>query len=127
MAISVDWRVLTRTAGFHVRGDAIEVRFDDGRSQRVRVEEEEVETIRIWTVAARRADVDRIDHPELYAWLRNRLVDLIDFRVDRDGRIIGEASIATPGLTAEEWALYVRAVARSADRLEYLLSGRDIE
>jgi hypothetical protein len=121
------WKELTRAAGLEVRGETIHVRFGDERGQQVHVAEEEPGTIRVWTVAARRAAVQRLDNPELYAWLRNRLVDLVDFRVDREGQLIGEASVATPGLTAEEWALHVRTVARASDRLEYLLSGRDVE
>lgn len=122
------WEALTRAAGLEVRGSTIEVRFRDGRSHRLRVtEDEEPGSLRVWTVVAGRGDVERIGEAELYTWLRNRLVDLVDFRVDRDGRLIGEASVATPGLTAEEWGLYVRTVASASDRLEYLLTGRDAE
>jgi hypothetical protein len=127
VAPSFDWKSLTRAAGLDVHDNAIEVRFADGRIQRLQVADDAAGTIRLWTVVARRAVVEQLKNPELYAWLRNRLVDLVDFRIDREGRMIGEASVATSGLAAEEWALYIRTVASASDRLEYLLTGRDSE
>jgi hypothetical protein len=58
-------------------------------------------------------------------WRRNRVTELVGFRLDRRGRIIGEAVLPSPGLTAKEWDLYVRAVARACDRFEYVLTGQD--
>jgi len=124
---SLDWKSLTRAAELDLCGDAIEVRFADGRIQRLQVTDDAAGTIRVWTVGSRRAEIEEVKNPRLYAWLRNRLVDLVDFRIDREGRMIGEASIATPELTADEWALYIRTVASASDRLEYLLTGQDSE
>lgn len=123
----LDWRALTREAGLDFRGEAIEVRFGDERSRQVHVGQDELGTVRVWTVVARPTETEKLDNPELYVWLRNRLLDLVDFRVDSNGRLIGEASVATPGLTAAEWGLYVRTVALASERLKYLLTGRDIE
>lgn len=122
-----DWRDLSRKAGLVVGGEAIEMRFSGERSQLVYVVEEDSETNWIWTVVAGRAAIQDVKDLELRAWIRNRFVDLVDFRIDRDGRLICEAAVATAGLKAEEWGLYVRTVAQAADRLEYLLTGRDIE
>ena len=41
------------------------------------------------------------------------------------GRLVGETWVPLAGLHAGEWATYVRALAWSCDRLEYLLTGRD--
>jgi hypothetical protein len=59
--------------------------------------------------------------------VRNRHVDVVDFRIDGHGRLIAEAVVATEGLTPDEWRLYALAIATAADQLEYLLTGRDVE
>ena len=52
---------------------------------------------------------------------------MIEFRVDRRGRLVGEAWVPKPGLDADEFLLYVRRVAEECDRFEYILTGRDVE
>jgi hypothetical protein len=103
------------------------VQATDGRVQLVSVREEERGALRVWTIVARRSVLEGLDKPELLAWIRNRHLDLVDFRIDFHGRLVGEAVVATDGLTAEEWGIYVRTVVHAADRLEYLLTGRDAE
>ena len=63
----------------------------------------------------------------IQVWLRNRATALVGFRIDSRGRLVGEALVPKAGLTAEEFQIYVRAVAVQCDRLEYLLTGRDQE
>ena len=122
-----DWRDLTRRAGLKLQDGAIEVKAGAGRVQHLSVAEEEVDTIRVWTMVARRSVVEALEKPELVAWIRNHHVDLVDFRIDSQGRLVGEATVPMAGLTVEEWSMYVRIVAQASDRLEYLLTGRDIE
>lgn len=124
---NVDWKDLSRRAGLRLREGAIEVHGADERVQRVSVAEDESGSLRIWAVVARRSVVERLHKPELVAWVRNRHVEIVDFRIDGHGRLIAEAVAATAGLTAEEWGFYARMVATTADRLEYLLTGRDVE
>src|SRR5687768_770635 len=62
------------------------------------------------------AEMDR--SAQLDAWHRNRSVKLVGFRVDARGRLVAEARVPKHGLTAEEFRLYVMAVATEADRLE---------
>ncbi len=78
-------------------------------------------------MVAHRSVVEKLHKPELVAWVRNRHVEIVDFRIDAHGKLIAEAVVATAGLTAGEWGFYARMVATTADRLEYLLSGRDVE
>jgi hypothetical protein len=59
------------------------------------------------------------------AWERNRTSDLVGFKIDGRKCLIGEACVPTAGLTADEWGTHVRHVARTCDRMEYLLTGRD--
>jgi hypothetical protein len=122
-----NWRKMSREAGFSVVGGEIDVTFGDERKHRVTVEERpDRNELRLWAVAARPAMLpDDPNGPHVHAWKRNRLSDLVGFKIDGRGRLIGEAWVPLAGLDAEEWALYVRTVARACDRVEYLLSGRD--
>lgn len=122
-----DWRKMSREAGFAVLGDEIEVAFADSRRHRVTVEERsDRRELRLWAVAARPAMVpDDPEGPNVHAWTRNHFSDLVGFKIDGRGRLVGEAWVPLAGLDTEEWAVYVRTVARACDRVEYLLSGRD--
>lgn len=122
-----DWRGLSRDAGFKVSGDEITVMFSDGRQHRVAVEEPpEREELRLLAVAAKPSMLPAdADGPHLFAWRRNRFSDLVGFKIDGRGRLVGETWVPLAGLDAGEWALYVRTLAQACDRVEYLLSGRD--
>lgn len=124
-----DWRRLCREAALKVEDSTIRVRFADGRSHSVSVEgDPDAADLRLWAVAAPPSAVKGAgENPQLVAWTRNRASDLVGFKVNGRGRLIGEAWVPTAGLDAEEWAIYVQAVARTCDRLEYLLTGRDEE
>lgn len=131
--MATDWRRLTREAGLRLQDGAITVRFDDGRSHLVFADDEagDGRALRLWSVAAKPSALDRAQDPNgsqdpnLAAWQRNRASDLVGFKIDHRSRLIGEAWVPVAGLTAEEWGLYVRTVARVCDRMEYLLTGRD--
>ena len=123
--MSVDWRRLSRDAGFAVRDAGIDVSFADGRRQFVHVEESKDGQLRLWSVVASASTVQSLPGPHLHAWRRNRLTKLVGFRVDRRGRMVGEAFPPVVGLGAEEWELHVRTLARACDRVEFVLSGRD--
>lgn len=122
---ATDWQRLTREAGLTLVGDTIEVGLHAGRRQQVLVDDAHVAMLRVWSVAARSAMLRPIRDPDVYAWRRNRVSDLVGFKTDTRGRLIGEAWVPTEGLDADEWAVYVRAVACACDRIEYLLTGRD--
>ena len=122
-----DWRRLSRKAGLRVTDNELVLTFSDGRQHRVTVEERPGrEDLRLWAVAAQGAMLpDEPEGPQVHAWKRNRFSDLVGFKIDGRGRLVGEAWVPLAGLDAEEWTLYVNAVARACDRVEYLLSGRD--
>jgi hypothetical protein len=65
--------------------------------------------------------------PPLQTWTRNRHAHLVGFRMDRKRRLVAEAWIPNIGLTPEDVGLYLRVVARAADRFEYTLTGKDAE
>ncbi len=121
-----DWRRLSRAAGLQLTTEGLRVPLGD-RQQAVLVEEPEGEpaALRIFSFAGPPRVSAGYDPPDLLAWERNRASDIVGFKLDGRGRLIGEAWVPTVGLDAEEWAFYVRTVAEACDRLEYLLTGRD--
>ena len=98
----------------------------DGRAHRLTIEERDDDYL-ISAFVVRQAVAASILELPLQVWIRNRGTQLVGFRIDRQGRLRAEAWVPKPGLTAEEFQLYVRSVAAEADRFEYLLTGRDIE
>lgn len=121
-----EWTRLCKGAGFAIDGDEIEVRFTDERHHRVRVDDEG-DAFRVIGVVARRGVVEGLENVALQAWRRNRSTQLVGFRLDDRGRLVGESWVPKAGLSGEEFATYVRQVAAECDRLEYLLTGRDTE
>lgn len=67
------------------------------------------------------------DDAHRWAWRRNRASMLVGFRVDRQNRLIAEVVVPKIGLTQEEFAAYLHAVASEADRMELVLTGRDVQ
>lgn len=122
-----DWRALSEKADLQVEADEIRVPLHGDRKQTVRVSEPGDRTIRLWSMVARKAEVKDLPDAPLRAWLRNRITDLVGFKIDRHGCLIGEAWVPLAGLDAEEWGLYVRTLARACDRFEYVITGRDEE
>ena len=120
-----DWKVFCRGAEFTLDGNDVDVTFDN-RSHRVTVTEEG-DSYLLSAFVARQATVSGTTGLAEQMWLRNRATSLIGFRIDQRGRLIGEAWVPKPGLTADEFRFYVRTVAVECDRLEYVLTGRDVE
>ena len=75
---------------------------------------------------ARRAILNGVTEPEMRAWQRNRVSELVGFRVDRQGVMVAETPIPA-GAGRQEWVFLAFNLARSADRFEHVLSGRDEE
>ena len=125
--MSPDLKRLCRSAGLKLDGDQIFVEFDSGRGQRVSVEEADDESLMVRSVVAKPRALREVEDVALRAWVCNRGTRLVGFQLDRRGRLMGHAWVPRQGLTPEEFALYVRVVARECDRLEYLLTGRDVE
>lgn len=121
-----DWAALCSGEGFKVRDDGIEVSFGDGRRHRVAVEDG-ADAYLLSAFVVKQAVVTSLPTLALDVCLRNRATDLVGFRIDRQDRLHAEAWIPKAGLDSEELQWCVRTVAAEADRLEYILTGRDVE
>lgn len=54
-------------------------------------------------------------------------MQLVGFRLDQKGRLVGEAWVPKAGLSRDEFLLYVKRVADECDLFEYHLTGNDRE
>ncbi|WP_242352128.1 MULTISPECIES: YbjN domain-containing protein [unclassified Anaeromyxobacter] len=123
--MTADWTKLARAEDVNVANGVANVALGE-RSHRVSIVEEG-ESFRLVAVVAHPAAVARMSDPALFAWKRNRSSRLVGFRIDRRGRMVGEAWVPKAGVTPTEFQLYLRTVAGESDRLEQLLTGRDVE
>ncbi len=120
------WTTLCHAKDLHPLDDGVEVVFSDDRKHKITVEEQ-VDAYLLKGIIVRQSVVfSAIDLP-MQVWQRNRITPLIGFRIDKRGRLVGEAMVPKVGLTKEEFQLYLRAVASECDRFEYALTGRDVE
>ena len=120
------WTRFCRSADLDVADSVIDVRFADGRRQRVAVEEHGREYL-LRSFVVRQAVVASMPDLPVRIWERNRSTALAGFRINGRGQLVGEAWVPRAGLRAKEFRLYVRTVAAECDRLEYVLTGRDVE
>ena len=77
------------------------------------------------SVVARAAVVAAMEALPLEVWERNRGTELVGFKIDAKGRLVGEAWIPKAGLMGSEFSAYLHAVAAECDRFEYQLTGSD--
>jgi len=127
MAIMTDWRQMCKGAeGVTVDGDKVSVEFSNQRRHRVLVRETE-EAYELSAIVARPFLIRNLVDVSLRAWQRNRSTQLMGFRLDKRGRLVGEAWIPKLGLTREEFLLFIHRLASECDHFEYLLTGKDRE
>ena len=102
----------------------------ESRRQEVRLVDEGHQ-VRMEATIATRSHVDRMgaDGFSVYRWTwrRNRGNAIVGFRVDRRERLIAEAVAPKIGLTDAEFETYLLAVAAEAERMELVLTGRDVQ
>jgi len=121
-----DWQRFCTGAGLTVDGDQVAVSLDDGRRHTVAISEHS-DGYRLAAIVARAAVLSRVVDAPIRIWRWNRETHLVGFRIDRRRRLAAEAWVPKPGLSSEEFQLYLRSVAAEADRFEFVLTGRDVE
>jgi len=124
---SSDWKRWCRGhADIALAGDAVVVTFVGERHHRVEVVDAG-EAYELTGLVARHLALKSVPNAHLRAWERNRATQLVGFRVDRRGRLVGNAWAPKPGMGADEFLHYVRRVALECDRFEFILTGKDNE
>jgi hypothetical protein len=121
-----EWTKLCVASDLVVETPDVVVSFRDKRSHRVTVEENSDEFV-LRAFVVRQSIVAELADLPFQVWSRNRAVSLVGFRIDRRGRLVGEAWVPKAGITASEFQFYLRTLAVEADRFEYALTGRDSE
>jgi hypothetical protein len=124
--VTADWRRLCRGPNLELDGDEVIVRFENGRSHRVRLGETD-ETFELHCIVARSTAEFSIPALSLRIWQLNRAAQLVSFRIDARDRVVGSGWMPRAGATAQEFQLVLRRVAVESDRLEFLLTGKDRE
>ena len=124
--MAAEWSHLCMAPDLKCDAHHVDVTFGDGRGHRVNVEQQ-ADAFVLSAIVVRQSKVALQSDLPVQAWLRNRAVALVGFRIDKRGRLVGEAWMPKIGLTAEEFQLVVRNVAVECDRFEYVLTGRDVE
>ena len=119
-----NWREWARWLGWETDGDGFWVQVG-ARRQRVAVVSDPGPTL-LCSRVARRAVLNHVSDPEMRAWQRNRVSELVGFRVDRQGVMVAETPMPA-NVGREEWVFLAFNLARAADRFEHVLSGTDTE
>ena len=102
------------------------VELSNGRRHRILVRDQG-DSYEFTAVVARPNALEKINDISLQAWKRNRAAQLVGFRIDSRGRLVGESWVPKTGLDADEFCLYIRRIAAECDHFEYVLTGQDRE
>ncbi|MBN1903047.1 hypothetical protein JW926_17115 [Candidatus Sumerlaeota bacterium] len=98
----------------------------DERRHRILIRETE-DAYELTAIVAHPALLRGIENVSLRAWQRNRSMQLLGFRLDNRGRLVGETWAPKAGLTRGEFLLLIRRLAAECDHFEYHLTGKDEE
>jgi hypothetical protein len=120
------WFKRLRDARARPDGEDLVLELENGRSHRVRFEETE-DTLEFRTIVAKAAAVRDVPDLAIRLWKHNRAAELVSFRIDARGRVCAVGWVPKAGLTVEEARFVLRRVAAESDRLEFLLTGADVE
>jgi hypothetical protein len=124
--MATDWRRFCRPKDLVVDGAEINVQLAEGRHHVIAVGETD-ECLQLVGIITRQAATAAIPDLLQTIWGKNRTTQLVGFRVDRKGRLVGETLVPRAGLEADEFQLCARTLAAECDRMEYLLTGKDVE
>lgn len=118
-------RTLFREAGFPLQGDVLTVPTYADRSQKLRVNAPVDGVMRMVTTVVRPSHAHEAGISHLECWTRNRLSELVGFRMGSRGDVLAETWVPVEGLTPELLRVYIEQLALMSDRLEHQLSGAD--
>jgi hypothetical protein len=119
-----DWRLLCHGAeGISTKRNGVEMFTADERRHRIGIVETP-HTYELTGVVARVTAMDPwIDLP-IRVWRRNRAMQLVGFRTDQKGRVVGNAWVPKAGLGRDEFLNYLRRLVAECGLFRYYLTGR---
>src|SRR5688572_11644614 len=103
-----NWRRWAQALNWDLEGDGFWVDVGHRRQRVVVVEEASMTLLR--SRVARRAVLNRSTEPEMMAWQRNRVSELVGFMVDRHGVMVAETPVPSDA-GKDEWAFLARNLA----------------
>jgi hypothetical protein len=122
-----DWMAFCRGAErISIDGESAVLVTTGDRRQRVEIRQTP-DTYEFMSVVVRPSVVASVPDVPLKAWRRNRAMQSVGFRVDRKGRLVGEAWVPKAGLSRDEFLLSIRRCAAECDLFEFHLTGKDTE
>lgn len=122
-----DWQMFCKgTSQISVDGENAVLVMTGDRRQRVEIRETP-DTYEFMSIVVRPSAISSVLDAPLRAWRRNRGLQLVGFRVDRKGRLVGEAWVPKAGLSRDEFLASVARCAAECDLFEFHLTGRDNE
>src|SRR5687768_13196480 len=122
-----NWKQFCRgVEGVVIDGDGVDVVQADKRRHHIFIQET-ADSYELTGVVARASALSAWADVPLRAWRRNRAMQLVGFRVDQKGRLVGEAWVPKVGLRRDEFLLYLKRLAAECDLFEYHLTGKDRE
>lgn len=121
-------RELATDLSWKATGAELTIKFINGRKQRINIERRNSRYL-LTSVVLGRVRVEEIGRARLLPrlWQYNRETNVVAFDVDKRGRLIGWVEQVAETLDPEELSIYIQWLARQCDRLEYILSGLDLE
>lgn len=124
--MKTEWVRACRAEKIRLDDGTADVALPRGRSQRVLLSIDERE-LTMRSIVARADRLEPGASADELAWRANRGARLATFQTDTRGRIVGYAVLPLLGLEPAEVVFRLKLLAEECDRLEYRLTGRDVE
>jgi hypothetical protein len=122
--MAVEWWAWCKRDHLTVDGSSVVVRLDRGRSHRVEVVEQG-DGLDLSADVITRQIAESIGNLPLRILHYNRSVQLVTFHIDGKGAVVARSRVPARGLAEASFQKALCHLATEADRLEYLLSGKD--
>jgi hypothetical protein len=122
-----DWKTFCRgVEGVSFDGESVEVTQPNERRHRIIISDTK-DAYELTGIVARASILSDLSNVPLKGWRRNRATQLVGFKIDQKGRLVGKAWVPKAGLQREEFLFYLRHIATECDLFEYNLTGDDRE
>ncbi len=122
--MAVDWWTWCGQSHLIVEGSSVVVSLDRGRSHRVEVSEQN-DGMELTADVITRQVADGIANLPMRIMHYNRSVQLVTFHIVPRGGVVARSWVSKRGLAQSAFQRALHHLACEADRLEYLLSGKD--